>query len=162
MIRLVNSACIESSVENVWKALSDIENVALWAEPILEAHCRGDIKRGVGAKRVCKLRGNMTITEKWIAWKEGESFTYVGYGMPFVGSAKNTWSIGRENGKTLLTSEAEIEFRGGLFGSLLEFVFRPTLRRMGPQTLAAFKYWVENGRPFEGKHSALPVAPVKC
>ena len=162
MIRMTNSACIESSVEAVWNALADIENVTLWAEPILEAHCSSDAKRGIGAVRVCKLKGNMTIQEKWVAWDEGNSFTYIGYGMPLIKSAKNTWSVKRENGKTLLTSQAEIECKGGIFGKLLEFVLGSAMRRMGPPTLAAFKYWVENGRPFEGKHSSLPIAPVAC
>lgn len=147
-MRLVNSVCIEASTEAVWKALSDIENVTLWAEPILEAYCNSDIKRGVGAERTCKLRGNMTVREKWTHWQEGNSFTYIGYGVPMIKSAKNTWAIRSENDKTLL--------------QLLEFVMGSSMRRMGPRTLAAFKYWVENGYPFEGKHSSLPIAPVSC
>ncbi|MFQ5640420.1 MAG: SRPBCC family protein [bacterium] len=161
-MRLVNSVCIEASTEAVWKALSDIENVTLWAEPILEAYCNSDIKRGVGAERTCKLRGNMTVREKWTHWQEGNSFTYIGYGVPMIKSAKNTWAIRSENDKTLLINETEIEFQGGVFGQLLEFVMGSSMRRMGPRTLAAFKYWVENGYPFEGKHSSLPIAPVSC
>ena len=162
MIRIINTVCIEASMETVWKALSNLENVTLWAEPILEAHCSGVARRGVGAERICKLRGNMTIHEKWISWDEGNSFSYIGYGMPLIKSAKNTWSIKSENGKTLLTSDAEIEFKGGIFGKLLEFATATAMRRMGPPTLAAFKYWAENGRPYEGKHSSLPISPVIC
>ena len=162
MIRMKNSVCIESSVGAVWNALSDIEKVTFWAEPILEAHCSGDTRRGIGAVRVCKLKGNMIIKERWVAWDEGKSFTYVGDGMPLIKSAKNTWSVKAENGKTLLTSDAEIEFKWGIFGKLLELALGSAMRRMGPPTLAAFKYWVENGRPYEGKHSSLPVAPAAC
>lgn len=162
MIRLINSVCIEASMETVWRALSDLENVTLWAEPILEAHCSGVTRRGVGAERVCKLRGNMTIHEKWITWDEGNSFAYIGYGMPLIKSARNTWSIKSEKGKTLLTSDAEIELMGGIVGKFLELVMASTMRRLGPPTLAAFKYWVENGRPYEGKHSSLPIAPSTC
>lgn len=157
-MKLNNSVCIQASTDVVWIALSDIESVNLWAEPALEASCSGDIKRGVGAERTCKLRGNLTITEKWIHWDEGKSFTYIGYGMPLIKLAKNRWSIKNDNGKTLLTSDAEIEFKGGVLGKLLELVAGPSIRRMGPRALAAFKYWVENGRPFEGKHSSLPIA----
>ena len=162
MIRMKNSVCIESSMDTVWSALADIEKVTLWAEPIIEAHCDSNTKRGIGAVRVCKLKGNITIKEKWVAWDEGKSFTYVGYGMPLIKLAKNTWSVRPENGKTLLTSHAEIEFKWGIFGKLMEFALVSAMRRMGPPTLAAFKYWVENGRPYEGKHSSLPVAPVAC
>ncbi len=162
MIRLVGSVCVEASVETVWKTLSDIENVPLWVEPIVEAYCSSDTKRGVGTERTCKLRGNITIKEKWIHWEEGISFAYIGYGIPLMKMAKNTWTIKKENNKTLVTSEAEIEFKGGVFGKLLEFVMGPSMRRLGRPTLAAFKYLVENGHPFEGKHSSLPIAPASC
>jgi hypothetical protein len=33
---------------------------------------------------------------------------------------------------------------------------------MGADALAAFKYLVENGKPYEGKHSSLPRVPVTC
>lgn len=162
MIRMKGSVCIESSASVVWSALADLEKVPLWVEPIREAHCEGDTRRGTGAIRVCKLKGNMTIKEKWVAWDEGKSFTYVAYGMPLIKSAKNTWTVKPENGKTLLTTDAEIEFKWGIFGKLLELALGSGMRRMGPPTLAAFKYWVENGRPYEGKHSSLPVAPAAC
>ena len=162
MIRLQGSVCVEASVEAVWAVLSDIENVPLWVEPIVEAYCSSDTKRGIGTERTCKLKGNMTIKEKWIHWEEGKSFAYIGYGLPLMKSAKNTWTLKNENGKTLLTSEAEIEFKGGVLGKFLELIFGPPMRRMGSPTLAAFKYFVENGRPFEGKHSSLPIAPVTC
>lgn len=164
MIKLVNCVGIDASAEAVWKALSDLESVTLWVEPIVEAYCSGDTKRGVGATRACKLKGNMTIREEWIAWDEGNTFTYVGYGMPFIKSAKNTWSVRKssEDGQTLLMSEAEIEFKGGALGKLLEFVMGSAMRRIGPRTLAAFKYWVENGHPFKGRHSSLQIIPVAC
>lgn len=164
MIKLVNCVGIDASAEAVWKALSDLENVTLWAEPIVTAHCSGDTKRGVGVTRVCTLKGNMTIREKWIAWDEGSSFTYVGYGLPLIKSAKNTWSFrGSSDGsQTLVMSEAEIEFKGRALGKFLEFAMGSAMRRLGPRTLAAFKYWVEKGRPFEGKHSSLPIITVAC
>ena len=162
MIRLQGSVCVEASVETVWAVLSDIENVPLWVEPIVDAYCSSDTKRGIGTERTCRLKGNMTIKEKWILWEEGKSFAYIGYGLPLMKSAKNTWTLKNENGKTLLSSEAEIEFKGGILGKLLELVMRPMMRRLGAPTLAAFKYFVENGRPFEGKHSSLPSAAVTC
>ena len=162
MIRLQGSVCVEASVEAVWTVLSDIENVPLWVEPIVEAHCSSDTKRGIGTERTCKLKGNMTIKEKWVHWEEGTSFAYIGYGLPLMKSAKNTWTLKNENGKTLLTSEAEIKFKGGVLGKILELIMEPLMRRMGAQTLAAFKYFVENGRPFEGKHSSLPIASAIC
>jgi hypothetical protein len=36
------------------------------------------------------------------------------------------------------------------------------MRLMGARSLAAFKYLVENGRPFEGRHANIPLALVSC
>ncbi len=161
-MKLVNSVCVEAPVEAVWAALSEIENVTLWAEPVLEAYCSGDTKRGVGAERTCKLKGNMTIREEWTHWEEGKSFTYVAHGVPLIKIAKNRWSVKNDNGKILLMSDAEIEFKGGVLGKLPELFLGPSIRRMGPRALAAFKYWVEHGHAFEGKHSSLPIVPASC
>ncbi len=163
MLKIINTACIYASTDKVWSALSELENVSLWAEPILEAFCTSENQSGVGVTRICKLKGGMTIREKWIEWEEGKQFTYIGEGMPMIKSAKNRWSVIDEgNNMTLLKSEAEIELKGGLVGRLLEIPMGVAMKRMGPQALSGFKYWVENGRPFEGQHSKLKAAPAFC
>ena len=62
MFKLKSSACIDASISEVWKVLSNIENVSLWVDPIKKSFCSGDIARGVGAKRICELKGG--IVEK--------------------------------------------------------------------------------------------------
>ncbi len=162
MIKLNSSACIDATVESTWKILSQIENIDLWSEPIETSFCSGDISRGIGAERTCELKGNIAIHEKWIEWDEGKSFTYLGFNIPLTKSAKNTWSVISENGKTLLTSEVEIVLKGGIFGKLLEPLMHQMSKRMGANALAAFKYLVENERPYKGKYSSLPRAPITC
>lgn len=162
MIKLFASACIDAPKEAVWLVLSKLEDIALWSESVLSAQCDSDHRQGVGAERTCSLKGNATIKEQWIAWDEGNSFTYVALGIPMIKSARNTWTVRSEHGKTLLTSEAEVEIKGGILGRLLEPVMQPIMQRMAPGALAAFKYLVENGRPYPGKHAELPRAPVTC
>jgi len=162
MFKLKSLACIEANISEVWKVLSDIENVSLWIDPINKSYCTDNIDHGVGAKRVCELKGNITIYEKWTDWQEGRSFTYEGFDIPLTKSAKNTWSVTQEDDKTLLTSEAEIELKGGVFGKLLEPVMIYFSKRMAADSLASFKYLVENGKPFEGKSSNLARVPVSC
>jgi len=55
-----------------------------------------------------------------------------------------------------------VELKGGPFGRLLEPIMALAFRRMGSNSLAAFKYLVENGRPYAGKHSDLPRAAATC
>ena len=85
MIKLFASVCIEAPAESVWAQLAKLEDIQLWSEPVLHARCTGAVAQGVGAERVCELAGNTTITERWVAWDEGRSFTYEGSGIPLLG-----------------------------------------------------------------------------
>jgi hypothetical protein len=78
----------------------------------------GAITQGVGAERTCELVGHWIIHERWVAWDEGRSFTCEGSGIPLVNRTANRWSALPHGDKSLLTSEAEVEMKGGLFGRL--------------------------------------------
>jgi len=141
--------------------LSDIENLDQWSEPVLSATCDGKAK-GMDAARICRLRGGIEIRERWTAWDEGKSYTYIATGVPLAKIARNSWTLTPYEDKTLITSEAEIEIKGGIFGKLLEPLMLIMSRKMASDSLAAFKYLVENGEPYTVKHSKLPRASVSC
>ena len=162
MIKLVATVCIEAPAASVWARLAKLEDIQLWSEPVLRARCEGALAQGVGAERTCELVGRRTITERWVAWEEGRSFTYEGFGVPLMKRAVNRWSVLPQGDKSLLTSEAELEIKGGVAGRALEPILGPLMRRMAPQALAAFKYLVEQGHPYAGKSSDLPKAPGLC
>ncbi len=162
MIKLSASVCIEASADRAWARLAALEDSVLWAEPVLHARCEGTLSQGVGAERTCELVGHRTIRERWVAWDEGRSFTYEGVGVPLMKRAVNRWSVLPQGEKALLTSEAELEIKGGLVGRLAEPVMGPLMRRMAPTALGACKYLVEHGQPYAGKASTLPNAPVLC
>ena len=98
----------------------------------------------------------------WTAWDEGRSFTYEGSGLPLVKRAMNTWSVRADGDRSLLVTEALVELKGGALGRMLEPLFAAVFRRMAPDSLAAFKYLVEHKKPFEGRVSRLPRAPIAC
>jgi hypothetical protein len=163
MIKLSTSVCINAPASVVWERLAALEDIQLWSEPVLRATCDGPVARGVGAERTCELAGKLTIKERWIAWDEGRAFKYEGFGIPFVKRASNVWSVHPDGAQqALLVSEAEIELKGGLIGTLLEPAMLARMRRMGAQSLASFKYLVENGHPYKGHHADLPPAPTEC
>jgi polyketide cyclase/dehydrase/lipid transport protein len=134
----------------------------LWSEPVLHARCTGAVSQGVGTERVCELAGNTTISERWVAWVEGRSFTYEGSGIPLMQRAVNRWSVIPQGERALLTSEAALTIKGGVLGSMLEPILGPLMRRMAPNALAGFKYLVEHGHPYDGKASELPKVPATC
>jgi hypothetical protein len=162
MVRLYASACIEAPAATVWAHLARLEDIQLWSEQVVRARCDGAVSRGVGAERTCDLVGKLTITERWLAWDEGRSFTYAGSGIGVMKRAVNRWSVIPQGERTLLTSEAEVEFVGGVFGRVLAFALVPLLRRMAPNALAGFKYLVEHGQPYSGTAAQLPRPPVTC
>ena len=162
MIKLFASVCIEAPAEVVWTQLAKLEDIQLWSEAVVHARCKGPISQGVGAERICELVGNRTIQERWIAWDEGRSFQYEGFGIPMMRRASNRWSVVSQGVRSLLISEAELELKGGLFGRLLEPILGPLMRRMAPGALASFKYLVEQGHPYNGKASELPRASARC
>lgn len=159
MIRASQSVCIEAKSDVVWAQLAKLEDIVLWSSDVLRASCTG---RGVGADRFCALAGNINIREHIVDWEEGKSLKYEGFGLPMVKRACNRWSVRSEGEKTLLTTEAEIEIRGGVFGRLLEPFMKLMIHRMAPRTLASFKYLVETGQPFKGKSSELPPISSVC
>lgn len=163
MNRLSGSVCIDAPVHVVWERMARLEEIELWSEMVRRATCQGRLSRGVGAERTCELVGNVAIQERWTAWDEGRSFTYEGFGLPLVKRASNIWSVHPEGERqTPVTTRAVVELKGGIFGTLLEPLMSVMFRRMAPNALAAFKHLVENGHPYEGRHSQLPRAAATC
>ncbi len=162
MINLSGSVCIDALAIDVWGALARLEDIELWSDAVVHARCDGSISRGVGAERTCDLVGGITIKERWLEWEEGRSFTYEGLGIPLVARARNEWTVHAEGERTLLTSRADVVLKGGVLGRLLEPLVRYQFNRIGPRTLAAFKYLVEHGAPPPGKHADLAKVSVVC
>src|SRR5581483_499882 len=103
MIKLFASVCIEAPAEMVWARLAKLDDIQLWSEAVLHATCEAGKSRGVGAERTCQIVGNRTIQERWIAWDEGRSFQYEGFGIPLMKRTGNRWSVQPEGEKSLLT-----------------------------------------------------------
>ena len=162
MVKLIASVCIDAPAARVWAQVARLEDIQLWSEAVLQARCEEGRSRGVGTERTCQLAGNCTITERWLAWDEGHSFQYEGFGLPLVQRAINRWSVRPQGERALLTSEAELEFKGGIAGRVLALAMLPLLRRMAPGALACFKYLVEHGQPYPGKAASLPRPPAAC
>lgn len=160
MLNLKASACIDAPVERVWAVLSDLAAIQQWVGPIQHAYCPAQ-ERGVGALRVCELK-QARIEETIIEWEEGRSFTYRGVGAPMVASATNRWMVQAHGEQTLVTSVSEATLKGGICGRALELLAKPMFMRLGAQSLASLKYYVEHGEPFAGRSRDLMPAPTAC
>ena len=149
-------------MNDVWVALARLEDIVLWSEAVQSARCDGPARQGVGARRTCRLRGGITIAERWTVWEEGRSFTYEGTGLPLVERAINTWSVAPQGQNTLLSTCAQVTTKGGAFGRLLEPLFAMRARRLSRRSLAAFTHLVEHGTAPPAGHSRLPAPLASC
>jgi hypothetical protein len=77
-----------------------------------------------------------------------------------LASATNLWKVEQHGNQTLVTSVAEATLKGGAFGRVLELLAKPMFSRLGAQSLASLKYYVEYGEPFEGRARGLKAAPI--
>jgi hypothetical protein len=79
-----------------------------------------------------------------------------------MASATNLWKVEAHGEQTLVTTIAEATMKGGPVGALLELLAKPLLERLGAQSLASLKYYVEHGSAFPGKARDLVLAPAGC
>ena len=75
-VDLTATVCIDASAAAVWSWLARIEDIPLWSRGIISARSVPGRERGPGAERVCELVGGITLSERWLSWDEGVSFTY--------------------------------------------------------------------------------------
>jgi ligand-binding SRPBCC domain-containing protein len=162
MLRMTKTACVDAPLGVVWAHLARIDQIHLWIDMIHRSYVSGDCSAGIGAVRTCELRGDRRLHEHFVAWDEGVSFTYESRDAPMMKLARNRWSVRAEGDRTLVTSEAEMRFRGGPLGWLLGFLLVPLIRVLLPNPLAKFKFWVEHGRPYEGKAWKPPRPAPLC
>lgn len=163
MFTMKTSACIEAPATVVWAHLAQLDRISVWTDVIHRAHVSGSCAMGVGAVRTCELGHGRELHERFVAWDEGRSFTYESTDAPMMALARNTWTVTPMGaGRALVTSEAEMLFRGGWLGSVVGFVLVPLMKLVLPNPLAKFVYWVENGRPYEGRARSLPVPISAC
>ena len=159
-----NSVCVEVPKDVAWQAMSRIDEVNLWVEMIARSYCISGHNRGLDTVRECVLTNNDTVQEKFTHWDEGNAFTYelTGPAIRGIKWAQNAWSLEAAGGKTLIRSVATIELKWGLLGQALGpfawFIFSRDMAN----TMASLKYFVENGRPFEGRSSTLPRVSAVC
>lgn len=162
MHRMSATACVDAPSSVVWDHLARLDAIHLWTDLVHHSRVDGACHRGIGPERVCELGAGRTNRERVIAWEEGHSYTYVSFDAPMMREARNTWSVTPMGDRTLVRTDAEIVFRGGWLGQALGYLLVPLLALLLPNPLVRFKFWVENGRPFEGRARALPTPAALC
>ena len=157
---------IDAPAERVWEALREFGAIQRWNPAVPESHSTSDEKEGVGATRHCDLASpGVSIEERVIAWKEGESYTVE------ISSAKKvplkravvTLKVVPNGDKSVFTLHQEYSLKMGLLGRIMD---RMSARRQFGSALsglaAGLKHFVETGNEVtaETNLSILEVAQV--
>lgn len=164
MIHMKTDICVDVPIDIAWRHMSRIDEIDLWVDMIKDSYCTSEHNRGLGAERVCLLENNMKVTERFTHWDEGKAFTYeaVGSGLPGMKWAQNEWTFEARGNKTMIRSRASLVCKWGLFGRIFEPIVLWGFKRDMPNIAASLKYFIENGKAYEGKSTTLPRAPNFC
>ena len=66
---------INAAKDHVWDVLADLSTVQHYNAGVLKAYYTSQAKEGLDAARICEFPQNLTVEEKVIQWREGESYT---------------------------------------------------------------------------------------
>ena len=106
IIKITNQVQINVPKSKVWEIVSDFGNVSRWHPYITQSTITSSSDRGVGTERSSEGLQAGTLTEKVIAWDEGNSITYE---MTVKPLAMSMLSISGEGDQTLVTSDFQVD-----------------------------------------------------
>lgn len=106
IIKITNQVQINVPKSKVWEIVSDFGNVSRWHPYITQSAITSSSDRGVGTERSSEGLQAGTLTEKVIAWDEGNSITYE---MTVKPLAMSMLSISGEGDQTLVTSDFQVD-----------------------------------------------------
>ena len=159
-----NELIVEASAEDVWHIVAHrFDEIGVWATAIPASSANADTPRLEDAPmggRVCEttLAGVPDVFETFTYYDEA-NMKY-GYeatdGLPFfVKTAENNWHVQPIGpNKTIIKTWAVLTFNtflGLLFGPF----FKWQINRIGGQTMAELKYYIEQGVPHPRKVKAM-------
>ena len=68
---------IRASRDKVWRKISNIAGLAAWVADVKKTQYLSKKRKDVGAVRLITFEDGNKVEEHIVAWKKGESFTYV-------------------------------------------------------------------------------------
>jgi hypothetical protein len=146
MLEVSRTIEIDAPLEVVWSRITKLDDVSEWSGDVLEAHYRTDTKRGVGAARLCEVRGVGQLDEEVVEWEEQAKMTLRIKGMPaIVKEALGTWELEKVTAnRTRVTTTMSIQTAFGPLGWLVEnLALRSKLDRSLSYLQAEFKTFTE-------------------
>jgi len=163
MPQIVKRVPISASAEKVWIVLADFGSAERWAPTVVRSSSSGQIKRGVGARRILTTTTGEVTEEVIIEWNEGHSFTFeIPDGLSsMIKALRETWLIRQSSKGTEVVVTMDYQIKDGALNSVMDFlVVGRILKKILVQNLAGLKYHMETGEIVTSKTAKLPIAAV--
>ena len=140
---------IDSSKEEVWKAIANFGDICHGSPGVLKSYVTSEQQEGVGATRHCDFAMmGATAEEKIIAWKEGESLSIEVYElnkMPGIKTMKADFSVRTENNKTVLRADLHYDMKNAFFNMVNSLMMKKMNSKNWNTVLAGHKKYIETG-----------------
>jgi len=140
---------INTSKEEVWKAIAKFGDICHASPGVLKSHVTSEQQEGVGATRHCDFAMNgATAEERVIQWKEGESLTIEVYDlkkMPGIDKMKAKFSVRTKNNKTILRADLIYSMKNVLFDVMNSMMVKKMNTKLWNSVLAGHKKYIETG-----------------
>ncbi len=160
---ITKQVAINALPDRVWQVLADFGTAEKWAPTVARSHISGDLKRGVGAKRVLTTTSGEATEEVVVEWNEGHDFTFeIPNGLAnIIRILREKWSVEQASEGTVVAVTMDYETKSGALISLVErLVVRRALRNILVQNLAGLKYYIETGEAVTQATTKLPITAV--
>jgi hypothetical protein len=146
MLQVSRTIEVNVPLEVAWTRITKLDDVSEWSDDVLEAHYRTETQQGVGAARLCEVRGVGQLDEEVVEWEEQAKMTLRIKGMPaIVREALGTWALEKVTAnRTRVTTTMSIQTAFGPLGWLVEnLALRSKLDTSLSHLQAGFKTFAE-------------------
>jgi uncharacterized protein YndB with AHSA1/START domain len=147
---------IDAPPAQVWQALADFGNIALYNPGVPKSYLTSAQGEGVGATRHCDLSfAGGSLEERIIDWQEGRSYTveiYDGQKVPPADYIHVTLAVQPDGKGSRASTHMEYKLKYGVLGALMDRLMVNKGMSGGMQgLLAGLKHYCETGEPVESE-----------
>jgi ligand-binding SRPBCC domain-containing protein len=124
MTTLVNEVTIQAPIEQIWKALSNIEELEKYDTTVKKSTAISSIQSGAGAVRKVNMKdGKNWFEEKCTQWKTEEALTYELTACSFpIHELKHSYSFEQNGSGVKVKQVMEYQVKFGLLGKFLDVI----------------------------------------
>ena len=134
--------------EEIWKVLEDFSSVEKFATTIQSSPIKGDIKTGLGAKRLCTFKDGSSLVEEITEFHEGKGYKMAlsEHSLPlkFMNSEMGVRKI--DANQSELYMNCDFEVKGGPLGWLLgTLLMGPMMKSVFTKLMSGLAHYTATG-----------------